>query len=933
MTEKEISSHQQLNTKASTSEGYLMTDLPRSVTKEGANDSPKRRPPKAGSKTESNIRGRSAQPTHQPPSWIRSASTSSLVRLKRNDAGQNRGGKSTIEKGRSGSLSRTPLKEGVKEIDDVGFIDVLPSFEMYNTLHRHIPQGNVDPDRHDFPPCYQEVQTQRNSILRASDQPERFSLDMRLPNGMVSNSPIPMNNLHNLSTQHLNIRDETPRPDDDDNINIEDDVNDADNINIDKLYSLPKLVTPIDIEIRIAKEALKPHVKPEQETMLREYTSGEIIHGYCVLENKSAHPLKFEMFYVTLEGYISVVDKQKGKRTLKRFLRMVDLAASWSYTHIDVSSGVKFVPGDIDFDDAVMGLNNNRVLEPGRKYKKFFVFKLPNQLLDVACKHEQFSHCLLPPSFGIDKYRNGCKYANIKVNGILGCGHLGIKGSPILTSDLADDSLSINYTIDARLVGKDKKTQKLNIMKEHEYNLRVIPFGFSSPVIGERVSSQQLEDLTSLVRERLDAVQRIFERLKEHQPIHSTDIHGTDISGTVNDGPELNSEEILARKMDQLHLNNRMSTQHDLFKKLDGKVYNGEATTVETQFDYKLKSKSSSNLKNGLFTGFRSSGQNDTQNSSLNKRGLIVLTAKIPDQSLLYWSPSLLRKKNMFEEKNEHDKENWLRLSSLVPDDLKMALDHVDIQLECIQSNNSKPHEPPEIQSVTTELVCITAKSDNSIPVKLDAKMLLSQEKVHRINQQYRDLLAEIQRYSANFDENKDELNELYNLSRTSMAPKELKFTDFISPQIKNDVESLANLDIRVVNLHDVFKKQIHTLKNVSQDSISSELSSTSVRKSTSGSFLANTFSGSSSDLSKLSTSAKFTEQIIHEWVPVEPLKYQREVRVNLHYNQNIRETLVPSFESCLCCRFYCLRVNIKFEHHFGTASLDLPVCVKKLNA
>lgn len=30
-------------------------------------------------------------------------------------------------------------------------VDVLPSFEMYNALHRHIPQGNVDPDRHDFP--------------------------------------------------------------------------------------------------------------------------------------------------------------------------------------------------------------------------------------------------------------------------------------------------------------------------------------------------------------------------------------------------------------------------------------------------------------------------------------------------------------------------------------------------------------------------------------------------------------------------------------------------------------------------------------------------------------------------------------------------------------------------------------------------------------
>lgn len=919
-----------------------MVNLSNETRDDGAKESQKRRQSKSSSRVETSLRGRSAESDHQlPSSWIRSASTSRLLRLKRHEPSKSRESNDLDDKGRSESLSRgsAAIEEGVKEIDGNVFIDVLPSFEMYNTLHRHIPQGNVDPDRHDFPPCYQEVQTQRNSILRANDQPERLSLDMRSPGSMSPSCGIPLNNLHHLSTQHLNIRGESSVPlDNEDNNLIEDDVNDADNINIDKLYTLPKLITPIDIDIRIAKEALKPHEKPEEESMLKEYTSGETIHGYCVLENKASQPFKFEMFYVTLEGYISVIDKQKGKRTLKRFLRMVDLSASWSYAHIDVSSGVKVIPGDIDFDDAVMGLNNNRVLEPGRKYKKFFMFKLPNQLLDVACKQEQFSHSLLPPSFGIDKYRNGCKYASIKVNSILGCGHLGIKGSPILTSDMADDSLSINYTVDARLVGKDKKTQKLNIMREHEYNLRVIPFGFSSPVIGERVSSQQLEDLSSLVRERLDALRRVFERLEKQQPIHSTDIHATDVSGTVEDVSEIDSADILARKMDQLHMNNRMSTQHDLFKKVDGRVYNGEATYVEAQMSYKLKSRSSSNLKGGLFTGLRSSLStqslpHDVTKDNLNKMGLIVLTAKVPDLALPYCSPSLLRKKNKFEEKNDHDQENWLRLSNLVPDDLKSVLEHIDIEMECIQSNNSKAHEPPEIQSVTTELICITAKSDNSIPIKLDAKMLLSQEKVHRINQQYCEFLSDIQQYEEKFDGNIIELNELYNMSRTSTAPKELKFTDFISAQIRTDVESLANLDIKVTNLTDVFKKQTHTLKNVSQDNIASDLSSTSLNKSTSGSFLASTFSGSSSDISRSSTSAKFAEQIVREWVPVGPLKYKRDVRVNLQYNRNIRQTLVPSFESCLCCRFYCVRVNIKFHNHLGTVSIDMPVCVKKLHA
>lgn len=98
---------------------------------------------------------------------------------------------------------------------------------------------------------------------------------------------------------------------------------------------------------------------------------------------------------------------------------------------------------------------------------------------------------MLPPSFGIDKYRNNCKYSGIKVNSVLGCGHLGTKGSPILTNDMSDDNLSINYTIDARIVGKDQKASKLYIMKEREYNLRVIPFGFDANVVGERTTMSQ----------------------------------------------------------------------------------------------------------------------------------------------------------------------------------------------------------------------------------------------------------------------------------------------------------------------------------------------------------------------------------------------------------------------------------------------------------
>ncbi|SJM88437.1 related to Ubiquitin ligase-binding protein BUL2 [Zygosaccharomyces bailii] len=863
--------------------------------------------------------------------WMRSASTSSIWMRKPNARSPPPSERSRSSN-RAGSLTR---QERPRTEENV-LVDVLPSFEMYNTLHRHIPQGNVNPDCHDFPPGYQEVQAQHNIIMRSTDQPtETQALDFQAPEIRRNSSSAAMNNLRAFSTQHISIHNSTSRFQEDPEP-IEDDVNHADNINIDKLYSLPKLATPVEVTVRITKHAPKPHEKPEEESILKEYTSGDIIHGYCIIENKSTQPLQFEMFYVTLEGYTSLIDKQMGKRTLKRFLRMVDLSASWSYSDIQLSTGVKVVPGDVDFDNSILGLNNNRILEPGVKYKKFFMFKLPNQLLDVTCKQEQFSHCLLPPSFGIDKFRNHGKYSAIKVNSILGFGHIGVKGSPIMTVDMVDENLSINYTVDARIVGKDKRTQKLNIMREVDYNIRVVPFAFCCPIAGEQTVEKQLSFLLKDVQKRVDALERIFARLESNEPIKGNDVRGTDIDGTVDDTSQVDESELLRCKLDQLQLARNISTSdHDSEK--NPKDLFSNTNKVETQFSYRVRSKSSSGLKSGIFSSLLggpapTSSKNDQTREKVSRAGLIVITAEIPEQSLPYRSPSLLRKTNKFENKNHYDQENWLQLQELIPQELKQVLDHLDIELTCIQSNNSKPGEPPEIQSITTELICITAKSDNSIPVKLNWKLLMDEDKLMKMKKTYSDLHKKINALNKKFDANVTKLNELYNMHDTSLAPRELRFNDIIPSQLFNNVDSLANLEVDIVNLNDVFKKQTHTLRENSPDNISSVPSSSSLQKSGSNGFLSATFSGSSSEHSRSSSSIKFVEQIVHEWNYCGPLKYKRNITVNLQYNDNLKETLVPNFESCLCSRFYCVRVNIKFEHRIGTATIDIPVEIKSFH-
>ncbi|CAI4049022.1 hypothetical protein SUVZ_13G0290 [Saccharomyces uvarum] len=812
-------------------------------------------------------------------------------------------------------------------------VDVLPSFEMYNALHRHIPQGNVDPDRHDFPPSYQEVRTQRMTILPTTDNSvERSPLTAVLDpeNPSNSNSTHSLTNLHPLQTQHLTLNTTGQQRHSLSETNISqipfDDLNDSDNIFIDKLYTLPKKTTPVEVDIRITKTASIPHERPEEQSILKEYTSGDIIHGYCLIENRSPQPLKFEMFYVTLEAYISVIDRQKGKRTLKRFLRMVDLSASWSYTNIAPSTGIHIVPGERDFDDAIIGLSNSRELKPNTKYKKFFMFKLPTQLLDVTCKQEQFSHCLLPPSFGIDRYKNSCKYSGIKVNSVLGCGHLGTKGSPILTLDMADDNLSINYTIDAKIVGKDKRTSKLNIMKEREYNLRVMPFPFVGVTNqqSEKTCLRQLNDLERLIEDRFEALNKIFKKLDLDEAISNLDIHDTDISGTLDGNEELDSDELLRRKMDQLHVNNRIDDAANLSPSYDFKNMVPKENLVETELRYKFKNKSKSN--SSLFSHFLSSSETGSSAPPhAYNSGLIVLSVKKPQSALPYWSPSLLRKTNRFEAKSEQEKENWERLMNLLPDGVKTPLTKLDVNLTCIQSNNSAEHKPPEISSVTTEFVVITAKSDNSIPIKFSTELLMNKNRLNELKTKFSAFQKKVTEYRKKFEENNVKLNELYNRDRDQIIPRELLFTNFISDQLNNDVDSLAGLKVNVIDLHDIFKRQIHTFEEENEDIISKKGGSNSSLATSNNNFLQATFSNSAS------TATKFTQQIVHTWEKVKPLQYKRDVTVNLKLNPNIKETLVPNFETCLCCRFYCIRVNIKFENHLGSMKVDIPVDVKKL--
>ena len=130
----------------------------------------------------------------------------------------------------------------------------------------------------------------------------------------------------------------------------------------------------------------------------------------------------------------------------------------------------------------------------------------------------------------------------------------------------------------------------------------------------------------------------------------------------------------------------------------------------------------------------------------------------------------------------------------------------------------------------------------------------------------------------------------MYNKNRLASDREQLlNFTNFIPNQLYSNVESLANLQVKIQSHNDIFKKQVEITK----------------------------------------FSKKHGNDVSSQgWVKKGPFHYEKEFEIPLEYTPNLTYTLVPSFESCLCCRFYCIRVNIKF-HHIGSVSVNIPVSVK----
>lgn len=700
---------------------------------------------------------------------------------------------------RTGFISDEEFKEFQGQ--DVVF-DVLPSFEMYQTVQNRA-QVFLGPSPDYFG---SEMGAERSDISASTSTTPRTTSE-----STISPAPTARESISSYSTVSSHPMDRMTGL--------------VRNV-VDNTHKLPNMpIHPkVTVEIHVTKSVPIPGEKPEKESMLKEYTSGDGVYGYVIIANQSNERVAFDMFNIRLEGVTSVVDTQTKKIYNKRFLNMLDMNASWTFACISPSNNVRYEPFMIDWDGSTIGISNERILEPKTNYKKFFYFKVPYTLLDNSCRHQQELHTLLPPSFGINRYNDKGKNANITINPALHYGHNGTRGSPVLTKDLSNGSLSVNYSIHASLIGSHPNLRdefgesELAVMRTEQHALRFIPFGFSMSLFSSR---KALDTLKRVIESSFLNAERF---LKLQQEL------------TVEEVTRLD----MAIKEQQLQIGEwqRQYGEKDAhsFPLRNDKMAAPDFSKIETSVAFVGSERS-------LF-GRKPSSEG----------GMVHITTRVPKDGLQYVSPPLIRRVNQVSTLNETGMQNIDTLTNTLSMNEKRVLTDLDFELQFKPSTLTK--NAPEISLIKSSLLAVNIYSNSAIPIKLSSDILLGRG----------DGLKEM----------KTEFSEYY-----------------------EKMQSLAQ----------VFKEKGHDLSRYVDRSTQEDIKAMKEMKS--DVFTLNVLKNK---LAETSSWKKGEEG------------WTKRIKLSLEYHDDITETLVPNFQTCLLTRLYCIQVDFKFRHCEEVAQVRVPI-------
>lgn len=226
--------------------------------------------------------------------------------------------------------------------------------------------------------------------------------------------------------------------------------------NVHKLVNLEKkgnsLSKGLDIDIKVTERVCQKGKKPDTyDPLCREFKQGDYLHGYVTIQNNLDVPIPFDMVYVGFEGIIVNLENDRGVIDVKKplvvhkFLNMVDLFASWTYSNInrlvtDDGNPYDWCEGELDpYDNTVLSIDVKRFFQPGVVYKRYFTFKIPDHLLEDICEEGLPMHTKLPPSFGLNRFAHPIL---AKVN----------KGARVMDFSFIDSFVS--YSIHTRVIAR-----------------------------------------------------------------------------------------------------------------------------------------------------------------------------------------------------------------------------------------------------------------------------------------------------------------------------------------------------------------------------------------------------------------------------------------------------------------------------------------------
>ncbi|WEJ93080.1 hypothetical protein PSN45_000540 [Yamadazyma tenuis] len=713
--------------------------------------------------------------------------------------------------------------------DEVPIWNILPSYQLFeSTFSKSI--NPTQEDRRESPPTYYNVTTPESSGTDSSPEAGYFHVDssVRVPQGDV------------LPTRW-------------------EDTILANTHKMKRLADLGlKTPSKLKVEIYFTTGRGKPSILSQPiDVSGYEYQQGDEIHGYVLVQNTSSEPLDFDMFSVVFEGRVTVMgDVSDSKRPVvfHKFLNMFDYNASWTPAELD-DRNTDLEHYTDSLDGTLLRFPYEKKFFPKVVYKKFFDFTLPERLLDCACEsHDLERHCQVAPSIGLAREQF--------LQSIRRMRQRNPKNRQTGSADFSLTPIRSGFGSLAPVLSNSSQNKKMSSLGE---------------AFGDRVKDLSFPDTAISYGVEVRVVGRASQFQPSIDPVTSDEfVMMEESSAFVRVIPhESHVDEV--DKQD-LQLEAKLVYQN-LLSRVNQKIQLGKDLTSEGKGDTarELLRKLSISKRRQLYTTqnhTRAAEYDDDDTSEhkismpLKRKQTITSNPKIVG-FLELSSPRQNHVVKYIPAFKYHERQS---VGSTLTTKLRIP---VDIFFKALEAR-----KPPEVKSVSTELVVFTSRSSKyPVPVVITPGMVYNNtygpdDFEHNIGSKFKKYL--------------DEITELINkVGHEAMG---------VDSQMIMDIKALADLSCKYhfLKVDDVHVKSEGGLSHWDVDKAGTDSMKGQYKKSL------DIFIDLNSVLSK-------------------------EIAISSEDLQKGCFTLVPGFQTCIMGRLYFLKITVKFQNH-ESISLKLPL-------